>query len=185
MDEARIEQTEQGLLPQSEGWWVLNARDMRWVERDGRGRQVPFTGWTDEEAEGFHRMLGVNLVVLGPGEPQSVYHRETDAEGFLVLDGEGLLLVEGEERPLSKWDYFHCPPGVSHTILGAAPNGCVVLAMSSRVYIGSDDWGAYTVDPVALEHGAGVEKETIDADEAYSRWAPSRAVRYGGWLPGD
>ena len=181
MDEARIEETEHGLLPKGEGWWVLNARDMRWVKRDGRGVQVPFTGWTAEEAETFHKMLGVNLVVLGPGEPQSIYHQETDEEGFLVLEGEALLLVEGQERPLRKWDYFHCPVGVSHTILGAGEHGCVVLAASSRVNM-AGDWGSYTVDEVAIKHGAGVEEETPDPEEAYSRWKPSEAVRYDGWL---
>ena len=178
-------QTEHGVVPHGEGWWIANARDMRWVKRDGRGVQVPFTGWTAEEAEGFHRMLGVNLVVLGPGEPQSVYHRETDEEGFLILDGEALLLVDGEERPLRKWDYFHCPVGVSHTIIGAGDRGCVVLAASSRVNQGTDNWGAYTVDEVALKHGVGMDEETPDAGLAYSRWKPSEPVKYDGWLPGD
>jgi uncharacterized cupin superfamily protein len=31
-----------------------------------------------------------------------MYHWEADQEDFLVLSGEGLLLVEGQERPLRK-----------------------------------------------------------------------------------
>ena len=28
-----------------------------------------------------------------------------------MLSGEALLIVEGEERPLRQWDFFHCPAG--------------------------------------------------------------------------
>ena len=41
--------------------------------------------------------LGINLRVLRPGE---AHHAEPTQEDFLVLAGQCLLLVEGEERPL-------------------------------------------------------------------------------------
>ena len=182
--EAKLEVTEAGLVPRGDGWWAVNARDMRWIERDGRGRQVTFTGWTDEEAESQYPMLGVNLVVLEPGQTLSMYHWETDQEGFLVVSGEALLLIEGEERPLAQWDYVHCPVGAAHTILGAGTSPCVIVAAGSRVNLGGE-WGAYPVDPLAQRHGAGVDEETTDAAVAYARWAPSQPVAYGGWLPGD
>jgi uncharacterized cupin superfamily protein len=185
VNEAEMQTTEHGLVPKSDGWWVLNARDARWVERDGRGHQVPFTGWTAEEAEGFHGMLGVNLAVLSPGQPLSIYHLETDQEGFLVVAGEALLIIEGEERPLKQWDYVHCPVDCAHTIIGAGDGPCVIVAASSRVNMGGDNWGAYTVDPVAQKHNAGVDEETTDPALAYARWQPSKPTKYGGWLPGD
>jgi uncharacterized cupin superfamily protein len=184
-NEARMQQTEAGLVPEGEGWWVLNARDARWIKRDGRGWSVPFTGWTDEEAEVFYPLLGVNLVVLEPGQPLSIYHQETDAEGFVVVAGEALLIVEGQERALRQWDYVHTPVGCSHTIIGAGDDRCVIVAAGSRVNIGKENWGSYTVDETAQRHNAGVEEETPDAQIAYSRWKPSEPVKYGGWLPGD
>jgi hypothetical protein len=43
----------------------------------------------------------------------------------------------------------------------------------------------YTVDEAALRHGAGVEQETADADEAYARMAKRKPSRYReGWIPG-
>ena len=75
--------------------------------------------------------IGVNLFVLEPGQPMAMYHWEADQEGFLVLSGEALLIVGDEERPLRAWDYFHCPPNVPHTIVGAGTgsgatgDGCV------------------------------------------------------------
>ncbi|HYN52167.1 MAG TPA: cupin domain-containing protein [Thermoleophilaceae bacterium] len=185
--EAPLEQTQAGLVPAGAGWFVLNAHDARWIRRDGRGHNLPFTGWTEEEAETHFPQLGVSLVVLGPGEPIGMYHWEADAEDFLLLSGEALLIVEGEERPLRQWDFVHCPPGTEHMIVGAGEGPCVLLAMSSREHIGEDcNGGAYTVDEVALRHGVGVETQVSDAEVAYEGFAPSQPTRYrAGWLPRD
>ena len=185
--EAELRETEAGLVPDSEGWFVMNARDARWIRRDGRGVNLPFTGWTEHEAETYFPDLGVALIVLGPGEPIGMYHWEADQEDFLVLSGDGVLIIEGEERALRQWDYVHCPPGAEHMIVGAGEEGCVVLGASSRTHIGENcNGGAYTVDEAALRHGAGVEEETDDADAAYARFAPSEPTPYRpGWLPGD
>jgi uncharacterized cupin superfamily protein len=184
--EAGLEQTEAGLAPKGEGWFVLNARDARWRRREGRGHSLPFTGWDDAEAQAHFPQLGVGLFVLDPGEPIGMYHWEADQEDFLVLSGEALLLVEGEERPLRQWDFVHCPPGTKHIILGAGEGPCVVLAAGSREHIDEGvNGGAYTVDEVALRHGAGVEEETSDPGRAYARFPDSQPARYrDGWLPG-
>jgi hypothetical protein len=96
-----------------------------------------------------------------------------------------VLLIEGQERPLRQWDYVHCPPRTNHIIVGAGSGPCAVLAMSSRQYMGTPDWGGYTVDEVALRHGAGVEQGTTDAGVAYAPFGDSRPTSYrDGWLPG-
>jgi uncharacterized cupin superfamily protein len=182
--EAPLEQADAGLHPVGEGWFVLNGREARWRHREGRGESLSFTGTTHEELVAYFPQLGVNLHRLEPGGPMSMYHWEDDQEDFLVLDGEALLIVEGQERPLRRWDFVHCPAGTKHTILGAGDRPCLVLAVGSRVTVGSADWGAYTVDEAALRHGAGVEEETTDPEVAYARyptreWTPYRT----GWLP--
>ena len=183
MQEAELAQTERGLVPKGEGWFVLNARETQWWERDGRGVLCEFEGAGFEGALDFHQ-LGVNLTRLEPGEPMSMYHREADQEDFLVLEGEALLILEGEERPLRRWDFVHCPPGASHTILGAGDGPCLVLAVGARDRSTGDDWGAYTVDEVAIRHRAGVERETTVPAEAYARFAGGRLTSYrDGWLP--
>ena len=130
--EATLEQTDAGLVPASHGWFVMNARDARWIDRDGRGRSVPLTGWTDEEAETLFPQLGIQIAVLEPGQPMAMYHWETEQEDFLVLSGEALLIVEGEERPLRAWDFVHCPPETKHVIVGAGDGPCVVVAVGAR-----------------------------------------------------
>jgi uncharacterized cupin superfamily protein len=178
--EASLEQTENGLVPAGEGWFVLNAREARWRDRPGRGQSLPFEGKTD------FPQVGINLFVLGSGEPMSMYHWEADQEDFLVLSGEALLIIEGEERPLRQWDFVHCPPHTAHMILGAGDGPCAVLAVGARERQEGPGWGVYTVDEVALRHGAGVEEETNDAELAYARFPEPKLTRYGpGWLPGD
>jgi uncharacterized cupin superfamily protein len=181
--EAKLAETDAGLVPASEGWFVVNAREARWIRRDGRGHNVPLTGWTDEEAEAYFPQLGFAIVVLGPGEPIGMYHWEADQEDFLVVSGEALLLVEGEERPLRQWDFVHCPPGAEHMIVGAGDGPCVVVAVGAREHQ-TGAWGAYTVDETALRHGVGVEEETDDAGVAYARFPAAQPTRYPkGLLP--
>jgi uncharacterized cupin superfamily protein len=175
--ESRPESTEHGLLPKREGWFVLNARDASWWHGPGRSAICDFEGEQD------FTQLGINLTVLGPGEPMAMYHWEADQEDFLVLAGEALLIVEGEERPLRQWDFVHCPPGTKHVIVGAGDAPCVVLAVGARDHSTGPDWGGYTVDEAALRHGAGVEQETTDPHEAYARFTKRQRTRYReGWL---
>jgi uncharacterized cupin superfamily protein len=176
--EAQIEQTEHGLVPKTEGWFVLNARDAPWRAAEGRGAVCDF----DPEI-GFEQ-LGFSPFVLEPGEPMSMYHWEADQEDFLVVSGEALLIIEGEERKLRAWDLVHCPPNTDHVIIGAGDGPCVVIAVGSRQFAGSPDWGGYPVDETALRHDAGVERETNEAEEAYSTVAHRQTTRYReGWLP--
>jgi uncharacterized cupin superfamily protein len=178
VSESPPQPTEHGLVPQGEGWFVLNAREARWREAEGRGAIC------DLEGEPEFPQVGIHLFVLGPGEPMSMYHWEVDQEDFLVLTGEALLIVEGEERPLGQWDFVHCPAETKHTILGAGNEGCVVLAVGARSRSSGDGWGGYTVDEVALRHRAGVEEETTDQLQAYARVPWRKPARYReGWLP--
>jgi uncharacterized cupin superfamily protein len=179
VEEANLEQTDHGLVPRSDGWFVLNARDARWRPSEGRGAYCLFEG--DPEFPQY----AVHLVTLGPGEVMAMYHWEADQEDFLVVAGEALLIVEGEERPLEQWDFVHCPAGTKHVIVGAGEGPCLVVAMGARYDSTGPNWGAYTVDEAAIRHGAGVERETSDPQEAYARFPPreSKPFAEGGWLP--
>jgi uncharacterized cupin superfamily protein len=166
------------------GWFVVNARETTWRRRPGRGYSAPLTGITDEERASFPQ-LGMQIVVLEPGEPIGMYHWEKDAEGFLVLSGEALLLVDGEERPLRQWDFVHCPPETRHMIIGAGDGPCVVVCAGARDHMDEDcNGGAYVVDEVAKRHGVGVDEETSDPEVAYARFPDTELVDYpDGLLP--
>jgi uncharacterized cupin superfamily protein len=178
VSEALLDSTEHGLVPDGDGWFVLNAREARWWQAEGRGKVCRFEG------EPEFPQLGIRVYVLGPGEPMSMYHWEADQEDFLVLAGEALLIIEGEERPLRQWDFVHCPAGTKHTIVGAGTEPCVVLAVGARDRSRGPNWGGYPVDEAALRHGAGVDEETTDQLQAYSRVPTREPTGYRtGWLP--
>ena len=167
--------TKHGLVYDGEEWFVLNARETRWND-DGR----PFACSAISGKRRFEQ-TGISLSVLAPGEVMSMYHRERAQEAFLVLAGECVLIVEGEERQLSTWDFFHCPSGTEHTIVGAGDRRAVVLAAGAR---GGRKGYVYPVSAAALARGAGVEVETSQPAEAYARFPPpTRAAYRSGWLP--
>lgn len=152
-------------------WWVRNVRDMRWTENE-LGAETQF----DKHADRFDE-FGINLTVLEPGQPMTMYHYEPYQEGFLILRGECLLIVEGEEVPLEQWDYVHCAPDVAHAIVGAGSGSSLVLAVGNRV---GPDGGLYPRNGAALKHGAGVEEDTPEARVAYAKYtrpAPDIAFR--------
>jgi uncharacterized cupin superfamily protein len=178
--EARLEPTEAGVVPVSDGWFVLNARDARWRVSEGRGTFSRFEG----EGDLVFPQVGVHLVVLRPGEPMSMYHWEVDQEDFLVLAGEALLVVEGQERPLQQWDFVHCPPETKHVLVGAGEGPCLVVAIGAREGSTGPNWGGYSVDEAAIRHRAGLEEETSDWQVAYARFAERVSSSYReGWLP--
>ena len=177
--EAALEETEAGRIAKGDGWFVLNAKEARWYHAEGRPALCNLEGDT------FFPQFGINIVVLGPGQPMAMYHWEADQEDFLMLSGEALLIVEGEERPLERWDLVHCPPHTNHVIVGAGDGPCVVVAVGARVLsVDNPDWGGYPVNETALRYGAGVELMTTIPEEAYASVAPQRQPNgyQAGWL---
>ena len=158
--EAKLTRTDAGLVPEGEGWYVLNARDSVWDDVPGLGASTGFEGTAR------FTQFGVNIHVAPPGEPNCMYHGEEDQEDFLVLFGECLLIVEGEERRLKAWDFVHCPPWTEHVFVGTGDGPCGILMVGGRSHKGL----RYPVNDAALRHGAGVEEETNTGKVAYARF---------------
>jgi uncharacterized cupin superfamily protein len=145
------------------GWFVTNVAETPWWRHDEFGAGCNF----EPEDDRFDQ-FGINIQVLWPGQPNCMYHGEAAQEDFLVLHGQCLLLVEGEERPLKAWDFVHCPPGAEHVFVGAGDGPCAILMVGMR---GDEvDQLLYPVNETARKHGASVEQETKDPREAYARF---------------
>jgi uncharacterized cupin superfamily protein len=186
VEEASLAETDAGLVAASTGWFVMDAREARWFGNPGRGFSVPLTGCDEYEAETFFPMLGMSIRVMSPGQPSTTYHWETEEEDFLVLSGEGVLIVEGQERPVKQWDFVHCPPETRHAFAGAGDGPFVLLCASSRQFQKDGPWGFYCVDEVAERYGASSPEETQDGNIADMGVSPRRPTRYpGGLLPED
>jgi len=171
--EARLEETGAGLAPAAEGWFVVNVRDAAWVTTQALGSACQFEGAAARFAE-----LGINIHVLQPGQPASLYHAEDQQEAFLVLAGECVLLVEGQQRTLRAWDFVHFAPGTAHAVVGAGDGPAVVFMVGARR---PDFRVLYPDSDLARGHGAGAARETEDEEEAYAGHPPPAPGRPPGW----
>jgi uncharacterized cupin superfamily protein len=172
--EARLKETEHGLVPESDGWFVVNARDARWTRYERRGQSTSF----DADPELEFPDLGVRLEVLLPEQPSGLYHAEAGQEDFLVLSGECILVIEGEERRLKPWDFVHCPPWTEHIFVGAGDGPCAIFMVGVR----SGEWRVtYPRSELAARFGASAAADTSDPDEAYVGFEPSRRERPSYW----
>jgi uncharacterized cupin superfamily protein len=180
--EAPLEQVGHGRAPAGPGWFVLNAREARWAADPTFGAFTRFEGDDDARFE----QVGINIGVLQPGQPACLYHGEGDQEDFLVLSGECVLLIEGEERRLKAWDLVHCPAWTEHVIVGAGDGPCAVLAIGART---SEDV-VYPVSELAQRYGAGAEIEHRRGAEGkagenpYAGYPPHDEAQFDdSWLP--
>ena len=180
VEEARLEDAGSGLTPVIDGWFVVNVRDAAWLTNEAFGARCVFEADTPVLRRRpdltVHRFaeLGFTLQVIEPGQPSGLYHAESNQEDFLVLAGECLLLVEGEERRLKTWDFVHCPPGTEHVFVGAGDGPCVIFMTGGRT---REKDTVYPHSDVARRYRAGAETETRSAADAYAafpHWQPER-----------
>jgi uncharacterized cupin superfamily protein len=172
-----MEQRPDGTTPGGEGWFVVNARDAEWLHNERFGAGVIF-----ESVERRFPHYGINAQVLRRGQPNGYYHAEDGQEDFLILSGERVLLIEGEERRLTAWDFVHCPPGTHRIFVCTGDRPCALLAVGAR---NAGDGIVYPVSDLAVRHGAGTSAETTDPAEAYAGVPETTAGPYAGGLPGD
>jgi uncharacterized cupin superfamily protein len=173
MAEAPLKDSGVGLAPDGEGWFVVNVRDAAWLRSDSFGSGCEF-----EVRERPFPHMGFNIAVLEPGKPNCLYHSESQQEAFLVLSGTCKLLVDGAERPLGQWDFFHCPPGTDHVFVGGDEGPCVVLMAGAR---SEDESVLYPVSELAARYGASASKQTPDPREAYAPFERPEPGRPSYW----
>jgi uncharacterized cupin superfamily protein len=169
MHETNIDDTPAGRLAADDGWFILNLDEIGWRTIPGSGTWCVF-----ESPNAPSKTLGIGVHVLQPGEPNGLYHRESEQEGFLVIAGECLAIVEGQERRMRTWDYLHCPPETTHITLGAGDGPCAILMVGTR---SPDEATHYPADPVAAKYGAAAVAPTDDAKVAYAGRPPSEPAR--------
>lgn len=176
--EASVEATRYGLEPAGPGWYVVNVGEAAGWSNETFGGGVAF-----ESAHNRFEQYGVNLHVVQPGHPTCRYHCEGDQESFLVLRGECLLIVDEQERSLRPGDFFHCPPGTRHVIVGAGDGPCAILMIGGRAHRRS---AHYPYSEVAARHGASAAVDTGDPTVAYASDPPVRPARADlGWVFGS
>ena len=156
-------------------WFVVNVADAPAVRHEQAGTWTAF-----ENPEAPFSDFGINIHVLQQGQPNSKYHAETAQEDFLVLLGECLAIIEGEERPLRAWDFVHCPAGTEHVFVGAGEGPCAILMVGVR---GPDVTAHYHVNELAARYGASARASTSSGAEAYADWGGESTEGRLDWPP--
>lgn len=77
--------------------------------------------------------LGVSLVIVPPGKSACPFHRHhVWHELFFVLEGEGVVRLDGETRPIRAGDLIAAPAGgEAHQIVNTGQTDLRYLAMSA------------------------------------------------------
>ena len=149
-------------IAMSERWFIVNVGDADWESKGEFGVRTRFESPDDRFAH-----FGITVQVLQPGQPSGLYHAEEAQEGFLVLAGECLAVIDGQEHALRQWDYFHCPPGTRHVLVGAGDGPCAVLMVGAPRSASLSEI-LYPQDPVAARHGASATETTRSSKQAYA-----------------
>jgi uncharacterized cupin superfamily protein len=155
--------------------FITNVADAWAFEHETSGVTIGF-----ENPERPFRDTGINIQVLRPGQPSCKYHSESVQEDFLVLGGECLLLLEGEERPLRQWDFVHCEPGAEHVFVGAGDGPCWILQIGARREGATLD---FPVNELAARYNASTPVPATDGDDAYADWPEGGAMVTPVWPP--
>lgn len=158
ISEAKLKSAAHGLIPEGEGWYVLNAKDAAWQNNEKFGDFCTFEG--DRRFEQY----GINIHVIHPGQPNCHYHGEDDQENFLVIKGQCKLLIEGQERLLREWDFVHCPKWTRHVFIGTGNEPCSIVMVGGRTGHGV----IYPAIDLAKTYGACPERETDSPKESYA-----------------
>jgi uncharacterized cupin superfamily protein len=175
VDEAPLEDLGSGLAPVGDGWFVVNVQDAEWFTSETRGARCGFENEYGDRPVEFPQ-VGINVTVLEPGQT-GLYHAEANQEGFLVVSGECTLLVEGQERRLRPWDFFHAPAWTEHAFVGAGDGPCVIVMAGAR----AGPEVRYPFSELAARHGASVAEDTTDWRQAYATAEPFRRGRPPSW----
>ncbi len=65
--ESPLEQTAYGFVPTGRGWFVLNAVEAPWYERDGRGSYCQFEGFEEQDPHEIIRTGETACVIVAVG----------------------------------------------------------------------------------------------------------------------
>jgi uncharacterized cupin superfamily protein len=175
-NEAHLEDVGSGLAPTTPGWFVVNARDAAWLNNDNFGGVCIFESdhvvlRQRPDLDEVTHAAGFTMRVMQPGQPSGGYHAESEQqEDFLVVAGECLLIIDGEERQLRTWDVVRIPPDVPHAFIGTGDTPSVIVATGNRT---ENSEITRPRNEVARRHGV--------EDKGRETWGPWKHERPPRW----
>ena len=84
--------------------------------------------------------MGMNLIVLEPGQRGRVHDHTQQEEVYLVWEGTLTLIVEAEPHDLERGEIARVGPGVRRQIVNLGPGRCALVALGATpgTHVGRD-----------------------------------------------
>ena len=84
--------------------------------------------------------MGMNLIILTPGQRGRVHDHKRQEEVYLVWEGTLTLIVEGEAHDLGRGEMARVGPGVRRQIVNLGPARCAIVALGATpgAHVGRD-----------------------------------------------
>ena len=160
VDEARLEDTEYGRAPATEGWFVVNVRDAAWMRNSKFGAACII-----ESADVQFPQIGYTIAVLGRGGRAASITARTTRRTSSSSRASASRSSRARSGGCGRGTSSIARPGTEHIFVGAGDEPCVIFMAGARAHRGS---AVYPRNEVALRHGAGVEVETARSRDAYA-----------------
>ena len=82
--------------------------------------------------------LGGMFGLLPPGTQVPYHYHKKRESVIMIISGEGIEIMDGEEIPISAGDVFFIPVGVKHTTINNSENDLRYLEFYTQPPVGAD-----------------------------------------------
>ena len=115
--------------------FIRNIAEVRWLEfpnHHGGALSKPLV--MPDTAGSKH--LDYRISMYQPKAQVALHSHKVQEQVYHVIEGEGLMTIDGEEHVVRKHDFIFLPPGVVHAIENTGMSDLIFIVVTSPV---SDD----------------------------------------------
>ena len=103
---------------------------MRKTEERPWGKYEVLYDWTD---------CKVKKITVNPGQRLSYQYHKKRSETWVIIQGEGIVTIEGKDKNISKGDTIIIPVTSKHRIENIGNDKLIFIEIQTGEYFGEDD----------------------------------------------
>jgi mannose-6-phosphate isomerase-like protein (cupin superfamily) len=119
-------------MSQERRWFVRNIAEVPWKEFPNHFGGALSKPLVRPENAGT-RHIDYRISMYQPMAYVEKHAHKVQEQVYHVLEGEGLMEIDGETRVVRKHDVIFLPPGVEHSIANSGINDLVFVVVTSPV----------------------------------------------------
>ncbi|MEP9377535.1 cupin domain-containing protein [Aquabacter sp. CN5-332] len=112
------------------GWSIRNIAEVPWLEfpnHFGGALSKPLV----QPGTAPTKLLDYRISMYQPMAHVAVHSHKVQEQIYHVIDGEGLMEIDGKSYVVRKHDVIYLPPGVSHNIANSGLTDLVFLVVTT------------------------------------------------------